>query len=85
MSGDSMVNHQLIVRYLHAEERATELITSSTAITPANYKVRYLGAVQLRDGLSYVFRIIPHKKKPGLINGVLWLDGEASSFVHPGT
>jgi hypothetical protein len=82
MSGDSMVNHQLIVRYLHAEERSAELSTSSTAITPANYKFRYLGAVQLRDGLAYVFRIIPHKKKPGLINGVLWLDGDTAIAVR---
>jgi hypothetical protein len=82
MSGDSMVNHQVIVRYLHAEERAAELSTSSTAITPANYKFRYLGAAQLRDGLAYVFRIIPRKKRQGLINGVLWLDGDTGTAVR---
>jgi hypothetical protein len=39
MSGDSMVKHQLIVRYLDADKRAAELSNASTAITPANYKV----------------------------------------------
>jgi hypothetical protein len=82
ISGDSMVTHQLIVRYLHADERAAELSNASTAITPANYRFHYVGAVQLRDGLAYVFRIIPHKKTQGLINGVLWLDGDTGIAVR---
>lgn len=81
MSGDSMVNHQLIVRYLDADKRAAELSNASTAITPANYKFRYVGAVQLRDDLVYVFRIIPHKRQ-GLINGVLWIDGNTGIAVR---
>jgi hypothetical protein len=75
LSGDSTVTHELIVRYLHADERTAELSNASTAITPANYKFRYVGAVHLDDDLVYVFRIIPHKKAQGLINGVLWIDG----------
>jgi hypothetical protein len=82
ISGDSMVNHQLIVRYLHADERAAELSSASTAITPANYKFRYIGAVQPRDDRAYVFRIIPHKKREGLINGVIWIDGDTGITVR---
>jgi len=82
VSGDSMVNHELIVRYLHADQRAAEVSNESTAITPANYKFRYVGAVQLRDGIAYAFRIIPHKKKQGLINGVLWIDGDTGMAVR---
>jgi hypothetical protein len=81
-SGDSMVNHELIARYLSADKRATELSTASTAITPANYKFIYLGTVHLNDDLTYVFRIIPHKKKQGLINGILWLDGDTGTAVR---
>jgi hypothetical protein len=82
ISGDSMVNHQLIVRYLHADERAAELSDASTAITPANYKFRYMGAVQLRNDLAYVFRIIPRKKREGLIDGVIWIDGGTGIAVR---
>lgn len=82
MSGDSMVNHQLIVRYLDADKRAAEVSDASTAITPANYKFRYVGAVQLRDNRAYVFRIIPHKKRQGLINGALWIDGDTGIAVR---
>jgi hypothetical protein len=82
LSGDSMVNHQLIARYLSADKRATELSTASTAITPANYRFRYVGSVQLHDDLTYVFRIIPLKKKQGLINGILWLDGDTGIAVR---
>ena len=82
LSGDSMVNRELIARYLSADKRATELDTASSAITPANYKFRYVGSVQLLDDQAYVFRIMPHKKKQGLINGILWLDGETGIAVR---
>jgi hypothetical protein len=82
LSGDSMVNHELIARYLSADKRETELSTASTAITPANYKFRYVGSVQLHGDLTYMFRIIPHKKKQGLINGILWLDGDTGIAVR---
>jgi hypothetical protein len=82
ISGDSMVNQQLIVRYLQADQRAVELGNESAAITPANYKFRCVGAVQVRDDLAYAFRIIPHNKKQGLINGVLWIDGETGIAVR---
>ena len=82
LSGDSMVNHELIARYLSADKRAMELGTASSAITPANYKSRYVGSVQLHDDQTYMFRIIPHKKKQGLINGILWLDGDTGIAVR---
>jgi hypothetical protein len=82
IGGDSMVRQELIVRYLHADQRAVELSNESTAITAANYKFRYGGAVQFRDDLAYAFRIIPHNKKQGLINGVLWIDGETGVAVR---
>jgi len=82
ISGDSMVNHELIARYLRADQRAAELSNESTAITPANYEFRYVGAVQLRDDMAYAFRIIPHKKKPGLIYGVLWIDAGTGIAVR---
>jgi hypothetical protein len=72
----------LIARYLYADQRALELSNESTAITPANYKFAYLGTVQLRDDLAYAFRIIPRNKKQGLINGVLWIDGETGIAVR---
>jgi MmgE/PrpD C-terminal domain len=82
LSGDSMVNHELIARYLSADKRAAELSTASTAITPANYKFRYIGSVQLQDDQTYMFRIIPRKKRQGLIDGVLWLDGDTGIAVR---
>jgi hypothetical protein len=77
-----MVNHELIARYLHADQQAAAISNESTAIRPANYKFQYLGAVQLRDDIAYAFRIIPTKKRPGLINGVLWIDGETGIAVR---
>ena len=82
ISGDSTVNHELIVRYLHADQQAAEISNESTAITPANYKFVYEGTVPLPDDIAYAFRIIPHKKRQGLINGVLWIDGATGIAVR---
>jgi hypothetical protein len=82
LSGDSMVNHELIARYLSADKRATELGTESSAITLANYKFRYIGSARLHDDQTYMFRIIPRKKQQGLINGILWLDGDTGIAVR---
>jgi hypothetical protein len=82
LSGDSMVNHELIARYLSADRRATELDTASRAITPVNYKFRYVGSAQLHDDQTYMFRIIPRKRRQGLINGILWLDGDTGIAVR---
>jgi len=81
-AGDSTVKQQVIVRYLSAEAKTSEIPASSVAITPANYRFRYLGAVQLGDNPVYAFRITPRKKREGLIKGVLWLDGETGIAVR---
>ena len=41
-TGDSMVKQQVIVRYLSADAKTTELPAPSVAIIPANYRFRYL-------------------------------------------
>ena len=53
---------------------------SSLALTPANYKFRYVGG---SSGTPvYVFRITPRKKRPGLIKGELWIDGATGLLIH---
>ena len=82
IAGDATVKKQVIVRYISADEKATELDASSVALTPANYKIQYAGSVWLGNRLTYAFRMIPRKKREGLINGVLWLDGETGIAVR---
>jgi hypothetical protein len=81
-AGDPTVKHQVIVRYISADEKTTELAASSVALTPANYKIRYAGSVWLGNRLTYAFRMAPRKKREGLINGVLWLDSETGIAVR---
>jgi hypothetical protein len=82
IAGDSTVKHQVIVRYISADERAAGLPALSVALTPANYKIRYAGTVQLANRLVYAFRMIPRQKREGLINGVLWLDSDTGIAVR---
>jgi hypothetical protein len=82
IAGDANVKNQVIVRYISADEKATELAASSVAPTPANYRIHYAGTVWLGNRLAYAFRMIPRKKREGLINGVLWLDSETGIAVR---
>jgi hypothetical protein len=72
LDGDASVKQQVIARYLNAEQQAAAMPASSLAITPANYKFRYVGS---SSGTPvYVFHITPREKRSGLINGELWID-----------
>jgi hypothetical protein len=73
--GDDTVKRQVIFRYLSAELRAAEIPASSVAITPSNYKFHYRAALKTDERSIYIFTITPRKKREGLIQGELWLDG----------
>ena len=81
-AGDETVRQRVIVRYLSAEVQAAEIPAAAIAITPANYKFRYKGAVRKGEGLAYIFQITPLKNREGLIKGELWLDGETGAAVR---
>jgi hypothetical protein len=72
----------VIARYLSAQVQAAALPAYSVAITLANYKFRYTGAVKTGGTTAYVFLITPHKKRIGLIKGALWLGGETGAVVR---
>jgi hypothetical protein len=80
IDGDATVKQQVIARYLTAEQSAAAMPASSLAVTPANYKFRYAGSSGGRP--FYVFHITPRKKRPGLIEGELWIDGATGIAVH---
>jgi len=82
VEGDSTVKHEVIARYLTAQIRAEEIPASSIAVTPENYRFRYAGSIGTAGKLSYIFEIKPKKKRPGLIEGHLWIDGTTGLAVH---
>ena len=85
--GDSTVKQQVIARYLSAREQAEELPYSTVAVTPANYKFRYLGSVEYSSAANNgtkvcIFQIVPKKKRAGLIRGQIWIDSATCIAVH---
>ena len=82
LDGDSTVKHEVIARYLSTQRQAEEIPAASIAISPENYRFRYTGSIGLAGKLVYVFEITPKKKRPGLIEGHLWIDGETGLAVH---
>jgi hypothetical protein len=80
--GDSTVKKQVIARYLEAEEQAEALPYSTVAVTPANYKFRYMASVEIGGNTVYVFQIAPKKKRAGLMEGQIWIDSATGVAVH---
>ena len=80
--GDRMVRQQIIARYLSAEARAQAIEPSEVAISPANYKFRYVATIGSERALAYVYRITPRKKRVGLIQGELWIDASTGLAVR---
>ena len=90
--GDSTVKRQVIARYLSAQEQAEALPYSTVAVTPANYRFRYLGSVEYssvknsalaNSGATIcIFQIVPKKKSAGLIRGQIWIDAGTGVAVH---
>ena len=82
LDGDPTVKHEVIARYLAAEEQAEGIPYSSVAVTPANYKFRYAGSVETRGTMVYIFQITPKTKRTGLIRGQIWIDSTTGIAVH---
>jgi hypothetical protein len=82
LRGDPMVRREVIARYLSTQTKAEALPLSSTAITPANYKFRYIGSTQVLGTHLYVFQITPRKKRIGVIQGQIWIDPLNGIAVH---
>jgi hypothetical protein len=82
LRGDPTVKREVIARYLSAQTEAEALPLSSTVITPANYKFRYIGTTQGLGTHLYVFQITPRKKRIGLIQGQIWIDPITGIAVH---
>jgi hypothetical protein len=82
IAGDRTVRQQVIARYLSAQMTAAEMPAASVAIDTANYEFRYKGVVKLGDTVAYAFQIKPRKKRQGLMNGELWLEGETGTAIR---
>ncbi len=80
--GDSTIKQQVIARYLDGEEQAEALSYSTVAVTPANYRFRYLGSVENNETAVCIFQIVPKKKRAGLIRGQIWIDSVTGIVVH---
>jgi len=82
VEGDSTVKHEVLARYLNAQVQADQIPAETIAVTPLNYRFRYVGSVGTSETLAYVFEIEPKKKRPGLIAGHLWIDGRTGLAVR---
>ena len=54
IEGDSIVKQQMIARYLTAEKETEAVPRASVAVSPANYKFRYVGLIASSGTFVYV-------------------------------
>jgi hypothetical protein len=80
--GDTTVKQQVIARYLAAEKQAYDRPAASFAVTPDNYKFRYIASIDSGSGRFYIFGIKPRHRKEGLIQGQIWIHGATGALEH---
>src|SRR5207249_8767043 len=61
---------------------SSDLDSSQTAITPANYKFSYKGTKEVDGRLLHVYQLKPRKKRVGLFKGHIYLDAHTGSLVR---
>lgn len=82
-SGDGFVKSSVITRLLQSEvDHVQKDDPALTAISLANYKFTYKGASHVHDRLVHVYQVKPHKKRPGLFKGRIYLDAHTGTLVR---
>ena len=79
--GDAIVTQEVIEPYLAEQKAIEDLPLSSVIVTPTNYRFRFMGAAGIAGPSAYVFRIVPKKKREGLMRGEVWLDSETGLVI----
>lgn len=82
-SGDGFVKSNVIVRLLQSEvDQVQKHQPARTAINRQNYKFSYKGREILNGRMVHVFNVKPHKKRPGLFKGRIFVDAYAGTLVR---
>jgi hypothetical protein len=82
-TGDGFVKSNVITRLLQSEvDHVQKDDPALTAISMANYKFSYKGAAHVQDRLVHVYQVKPHKKRPGLFKGRIYLDAHTGALVR---
>jgi hypothetical protein len=82
-TGDGFVKSNVITRLLQSEvDHVQKDDPALTAISPANYKFSYKGVSRVEDRLVHVYQVKPHKKRPGLFKGRIYLEARTGALLR---
>jgi hypothetical protein len=79
VSGDTIIQREVITRYLTADAGVTQ---AAATVSPANYVFRFKARMELFGRRVSIYRLTPKKKKRNLFKGELWLDEETGMPVR---
>lgn len=81
--GDTFVKTNVIARLLQSEvDHVQKDDPTSTALEPENYKFSHKGTTQIDGRAVHVYQVKPHKKRPGLFKGHIYLDACTGNLVR---
>ena len=82
-TGDGFVKTNVITRLLQSEvDHVQKDDPARTAISRANYKFSYKGVSWNGERLVHIFQVKPHKKRPGLFKGRVYLDARNGTLLR---
>jgi len=81
--GDGFVKNNVIARLLQTEvDHVQKDDPALTAISPANYRFSYKGLSRVGERIVHTYQVKPHKKRPGLFKGRVYLDAHSGALVR---
>jgi len=80
--GDKSILKEVIARLMNAEEEAPPNKYQEMAINEEHYRFKHKGVIEKDGHITYVFEVIPKKKKPGLFKGDIWVDKETGLIIR---
>jgi len=82
-TGDTFVKANVILRLMQSEvDHVQKDDGRLVAVTDANYKFSYKGLRELDGRPVHIYQLKPHKKRLGLIRGIMSLDARTGSLVR---
>src|SRR5579883_57029 len=82
-AGDSFIKTNVIARLLQSEvDHVQKGEGPQIAITDANYKFTFKGMEDFDGRMLYAYAVKPHKKRPGLFKGRIFIDPADGSLTR---
>jgi len=80
--GDKTILKEVIARVINAEQEAPLASYAQISVNESNYRFKHKAVIEKDGHVTYVFEVIPKKKRVGLFKGDIWVDSDSGLLIR---